>query len=450
MSPKNTAIRLAIVAAALGIAYSAGQSTPAALTMWTWKPSHLDGLQKAAANFTTKTGIPVKIQVFAPQEAYQTKLRAAASTGDLPDVFTDNSGANVFKKATAGLFVELTDKLSPEWKRDFYPNAIESSYVSKDLVEGASKDPKSELKGLKPGQVFSVPILAGNACMIFASKTQLKAAGLNPNVAPRTWEQWVSMIQTTKRKDAQNGGVVTGLKNALTGHFWLYRPMSYLYLGAEKFSARENNKLKWTSPESVETLRLYNQLSDLWMPGVLATDIDPADVAFSQGKAAFDIGGSYTLSFLIDQGMTANDLLIFPIPAPSKAAIKELILQPLSLIDAGVSKDSKNKEAAIQWLRYLTSKEGATTFASSAKDLPATMISTDRNVLGDALASIVASFKPGKAFPTYDFSNQPSGQDVNTPAGNALIKLISKEATPQSAAETIQRAYDDAWKAVGK
>mgnify|MGYP000075899893 CR=1 FL=1 len=146
----------------------------------------------------------------------------------------------------------------------------------------------------------------------------------------------------------------------------------------------------------------------------------------------------------------SNDLLIFPIPAPSKAAIKKLILQPLSLIDAGVSKDSKNKEGAIQWLRYLTSKEGATIFASSAKDLPATMISTDRKVLGDGLASIVASFKPGKAFPTYDFSNQPSGQEVNAPAGNALIKLITKEATPQSAAETIQRAYDDAWKAVGK
>lgn len=423
---------------------------PAKLKMWTWKLAHVTALKQIASEFKAKTGIEVEVEAFNPDETYKTTVKAAANTGDLPDVLSYWSGQNTYELGAAGIFVELTDKVTPEWKSVFYPAAMATSYISKTVVQTAAKDPKSEIKGLKEGQIFTVPYLAGNANLIFANKTKLKEAGLDPTKAPATFEEFIDMLKATKAKDPQNGGLVTGLENPHTGLYWLYRPMAFQYLGPEKFYGRESNKsFKWNSPESLHTLELYHQLSDLWMPGVLSTNIDPADLAFAQGKAAFDVGGTYTLSFVEQQGLKADNILIFPVPAPKGGALKELVMQPMSLIDVGITKDAKNQDAALQWIKFVTSKEGAQTFAKVAHDMPATNIGSDPAVVGEQLASMFKLFKDqGVVYPTYDNTHQPPGQEVLTPQANGLAKLISKETTPDKLADQFTKLYDEAWKAV--
>ncbi len=71
--------------------------------------------------------------------------------------------------------------------------------------------------------------------------------------------------------------------------------------GQETYDAIYNGKDSFANPCAMRVLNFIQSIatSELWMPGVLQTNIDPADVAFSQGKAAFDIGGTYTLGFLL-------------------------------------------------------------------------------------------------------------------------------------------------------
>ena len=102
-------------------------------------------------------------------------------------------------------------------------------------------------------------------------------------------------MKKTVASDAAGGGLVTGLQVPETGYYWLYRPMSYAYLGKDAFYGRQGKDAdpSWDSTDSVKTLSLFDQLTPLWSPGVLALGIDQADQAFAANKAAWDVGGTF-------------------------------------------------------------------------------------------------------------------------------------------------------------
>ena len=130
----------------------------------------------------------------------------------------------------------------------------------------------------------------------------------------------------------------------------------------------------------------------LLLPGCTAKSIDNADQAFANEEAAFDLGGSFTLSNLIAMGKDPNEYIMFPVPALQGSKYTEWKLTPFTLTDLMLSKNVKDKDAALEFMKYITSKEGALLFANNAFCIPAIDLGSDTEKLIPQLKQISLSY----------------------------------------------------------
>jgi ABC-type glycerol-3-phosphate transport system substrate-binding protein len=420
------------------------------LSMWTWKVFHVPGLQKVADAFQASTGVKVTVNAYNPDDAYRTKLATAAQSGGLPDIVSYWSTGQ-WDLASAGKLVELTDKIDDKWKSNFLKGTYDRSSVfpqtGSPSVDACQKDPKCTYKNIKAGQVFSVPMLAGQAFFVYGNKAILKDAGLDPTKPPATTEEWLSMMKTIKEKTG-TAGLVTGVKNADVLHFWVFNPLLITSCGVKTYDNIYNGNDTFENPCAMKVLDWFANMGkeDLWMPGILNTDIDPADVAFSQGKAAFDVGGTYTLGFLVAQGMKPEDIMSFAIPPLEGAAIKKLDVSAFSLIEVGVTTESKHQKEALDFIKFLTSPDQMATFALTTNDFPAVKLTADQVKSSPVLAGLVQSMADHSPF---DDSKAQLLPDSTKILKIGLQQLITGDTTPAALAKAVQTANLDAWKAQG-
>ena len=425
----------------------AEKAAPEELNLWTWKIFHVPGLEAVAKNFEEKTGVKVKVSAFNPDEVYRTKITTAAQSGDLPDILSYWSGGQ-WEMAATDLLVELTDQVDAAWQKDFLPGTYDKrSVMQQDVYDTCQKDEKCTYKNVQVGQSFSVPYLAGQAWFVFANKEILKEAGLDPEKAPATAEEWFEMMKTIKTKTGKPG-LVTGVQNPDVLHFWLFNPLLMMSCGLEVYDAIWNGRDSFTNPCAMKVLNWMNELAtnDLWTPDILQTNIDPADVAFTQGKAAFDLGGTYTLGFLLSQGMKAENILSFAIPAPTDGTYEKLELSAFPLIDAMVTKDSKHQKSALEFLRFLTSPDQMALFAKTTGDFPAVKVPVDPEKVGNVMPGLIAAFGDKSPF------NDSKAEMLEAPSKVLKIGLqqfITKETTPEELAKAIDEANKAAWEERG-
>lgn len=428
-------------------AAEAPAEAPVELTMWTWKIFHVPGLEAIAKNFEDETGIKVTIAAYNPDEVYRTKITTAAQSGDLPDILSYWSGGH-WEMAATDLLVELTDKVDDEWKSNFLPGTFDRhSVFPQDKYDFCQNDPECAYKNIEVGQVFSVPYLAGQAWFVYGNKDLMEKAGLDPNTPPKTADEWLEMMKTIKEK-TDVPGLVTGVQNPDVLQFWVYNPLLITSCGVETYDAIYNGEDSFTNPCSMRVLDWLYEVAqnDLWMPGILQTNIDPADVAFSQGKAAFDVGGTYTLGFLLSQGMDPDNLISFAIPPLEGSEYDKLEISPFPLIDAMVTTDSTHQEEALEFLRFLTSPEQMTVFAKATGDMPAVKVPADPETVGPAMVGLLSALSDWSPF------NDSKAQMLDEPSKVLKIGLqqfITGETTPDDLAVEVDKANEAAWEAHG-
>jgi multiple sugar transport system substrate-binding protein len=263
--------------------------------------------------------------------------------------------------------------------------------------------------------------------VIYANRTKLTEAGLDPANPPKTWEEFVAWLKATHTKDPQNGGLTVGLKSPTTGFNWMLQPLAYAYLGKEGYQALFSNDpaKSWGSANGQQVLDLYNQLTPYWMPGTQTLSIDDADRAFAQGKAAFDLGGTFTLAAIQQGGMDPGDVVYFGVPPAEGGASDDLGLAPLALTGLAVSAQTEKTDAAVKWLKFLTSKEQAGKFAQASLDLPGTDLGADtESALGPHLGAMTGVFGDAEAgaYNPADVSFFAPAY-VDTQAGETLVRM---------------------------
>jgi ABC-type glycerol-3-phosphate transport system substrate-binding protein len=422
-------------------------SSSVSLTMWTWKIAHVPGLKAIAQNFEAKTGIKVKVTAYNPDDVYRTKITTAAQSGDLPDILSYWSSGQ-WDLASNGLLTDITDKVDSNWQRNFLAGTYTStSVVTQTVFDACQKDPKCTYKNIKVGHAYSVPYLAGQAMYVYGNKTLLQQAGLDASNPPKTAEDWLDMMKAVKAKTSA-AGLVTGAKNPGPLDRWLFRPLLMTSCGVETYDNIFNGKDHFTNPCALRVLNWMQQVATdkLWVPDILQTDIDPADLAFSQGKAAFDVGGTYTLSFLLAQGMKSSDIVSFPVPPLQGSVYNQLLVNAVALIDAGVSKDSQHPAEALQFLKFMTQPDQAALFARTVGDLPAVKISSDPAQVGPVIPGILKGISDNSPFIQSKAQPQNDPQDV---LEVGLQQFITGETTPAALAQKVDAANKAAWAAKG-
>jgi multiple sugar transport system substrate-binding protein len=255
------------------------------------------------------------------------------------------------------------------------------------------------------------------------------------------------MMKTVKEK-AGVAGLVTGVQNPDVMHYWLFNPLLMTSCGQEKYDAIYNGNLTFSDPCAIKVLEWMNQIAvnDLWMPNILQTNIDPADVAFSQGKAAFDIGGTYTLGFLVAQGMKPENLLSFSIPPLAGSTYSKLEVSAFALIDTMVTKNSKHQKEALAFIKFLTTPEQMAVFAKAVGDFPAVKVPLDAEKIGPVLLGLMSAFADKSPF---DDSKAQILEEPGKVLKLGLQQFITKETTPADLVKAIDAANKAAWDAKG-
>jgi ABC-type glycerol-3-phosphate transport system substrate-binding protein len=390
------------------------------------------------------------VEAVTPDDVFVSKVQSAAQTNGLPDVLEVHSGGEDLEMGASGLLQDLQGDVNGAWKQRLLPTTQESGVMTQQRIDDAAND--SPFKSAKAGQRFSVGFTAGAFGIVYANKEKLKAAGLDPNTPPKTWEEFLDALKATTGEDSQQGGLSLGLKVSQTGYNWIYQPLAHAYLGKDRFHTlfAKGAAQGFASPDGVKTLDVYSKLTPYWMPGSTTLGIDEADIAFAQGKSAFDVGGTFTLAFLGQNGMTPDKVLTFPIPPSAEGVNKEISMSPLALTGLGVTATTKNRAAALKWIDWLTSPKGAGAVAKESLDLPATDLGADaESLLGADLAALQKYFTgpPESAYDAADVSFFPSDYDQVKP-GDLMVRLTPlQEVSPQQAGTELDKIMGSMWKA---
>lgn len=440
----TTALTLTTLSACGG---SDSGSDSTSLEMWTFKQSHVGALRAAATEFKKETGISVDVEVYTPDDAYTTKVQSAAKTNGLPDVLEVHSDGEDFVLGAAGVTADLQDDIPDAWSGRFQEAIKGSGTVTpQKFKESQAKD--STFKGVEEGQRFSVPLTAGTFGIVYANKKKLADAGITK--APTTWEEFLAAVEATHHKDPRTGGISLGLKVKSTGLTWVLQPLAFAQLGKQAYwdLFGKDKATDFGSANGTKVLSMYDQLTPYWMPGSQTLSIDEADQAFAQGKSAFAVGGTFTLAFLQQNDMTADDVLAFGLPAPKDGAVPDRALGPLALTGLSLTATSEQPENARKWMEFLSGSDVAARFAKESADLPATELGADSaKVLGPALTAMMESFD-GTEETTYDPSRndfRPPGYDQDV-AGEILTNLspLGREAPARTGAK-LRELNSDYW-----
>jgi multiple sugar transport system substrate-binding protein len=443
----------AVVALAAGATACGGSSSASGggktLTMWTFKQTHVKALEAAAAAFKAKTGITVNVTAYTPDATFTSKIQSAAATHSVADVLEVHAGGEDWTFGGAGILTDLVSSVNDAWKARFLSGIADTGLVTASVYQ-KSLQPKSTYVGVKQGQLFSIPFTAGTFGIIYASKSKLTAAGLDPSKPPTTWEQLISWIKATHDKDPQAGGITLGLNVSSTGFDWALEPLAYAYLGKSAYQALfgKDASKAWGSPNGQKVLELYNELTPYWTAGTQTLGIDDADRAFAQGKSAFDIGGTFTMSSIQQDGMNPSDIVAFGLPAAQGSTVTDFKLAPIALTGLSISSQSKNQAADLQWLDFLTTQEQAGAFAQASYDLPGTDLGANAaKLVGPDLSSLESVFGSGdSAYNPGDSTFMGATWDI-TSAGDLVVRMSPlKEQSPAGTNSKLGAFTANTWK----
>jgi ABC-type glycerol-3-phosphate transport system substrate-binding protein len=435
---------LALTGAATGCSPGGDGASGNSLTMWTFKQSHVAALQKAAEGFKQKTGIAVTVEAITPDDAFIARVQAGAQTRSLPDVLEVHTNGDDFTFGAAGLLEDLTEEAT--WTNRYLPSvAAEGTVTERYYKQSQEKDAKTA--GIKLNQRFSLPLTIGTFGIVYANKERLAAAGVTE--PPKRWEDFIATLEAVRKVRPDDGGVSVGFQAPTTGMEWLMQPMAYGELGKSDFAGLFSNNpdKNFSSPNGRSVLETYNQVTPYWMPGTQSLTIDDADIAFAQGKSSFDIGGTFTLAFLAQNGMNADNIVTFPVPSPQGGAVPELSLAPFALTGLSVSATTGNKEGAVKWLDYLAQPDVAAQFAKDALDVPPVDLGGDPTAtLGPVLGAMISSFGSGDdAYNPGDTTYRPPSYDAAVVARSLMELTPLKKADVPTAGAGLTKINNGYW-----
>ncbi|MDO5751599.1 ABC transporter substrate-binding protein [Arthrobacter sp.] len=292
--------------------------------------------------FQDETGVKVNLEVIGWNDL-QTRIQTAVTSGQAPDVL------NIGNTWAASL--QSTGAFLPFDSAAF------------DAIGGKDKFVKTAMDtGGVPGQdPTSVP-LYGLAYGLYYNKAMFKDAGLTP---PTTWEEMAADAKALT-KDGKYGFSLAAGSYTENSHFAFINAAQN---GADFFDA--DGKPTFTSDGIVDGIARYLDL--------MQTDkaVNPSNAQydngtqaindFANGKAAMILSQNNADSSIASQGMKNDEYGVVAFPAPEGG-------KPIATMVAGINmsifKNTKNKDAALEFVKFMTSEATQATLDKSFAALP--------------------------------------------------------------------------------
>jgi multiple sugar transport system substrate-binding protein len=329
---------LAASVAACGSSNKSDSSGPVTLTYWASNQgTSLDNdkqvLQPELDKFAKQTGIKVNVQVIGWPDLLN-RILAAATSGKGPDVLNIGNTWSASVQAT-GAFVPFDD-----------------ATLAKIGGKGRFLGPSLAATGAPGKPPVGVPIY-GQAYGLYYNKKLFAAAGIDH--PPATWTELVADGKKLT-KDGKWGLTLQAGQVTENTH---YAAILGAQQGAQLFDASGKSHL--SSPQEIAAVKQYVDL--------MATDkiVNPSDAEYTDtttslkdvasGKAAMFMNQAAEGSFK-NVGMNLDDLGVAPIPFPDPPPPGSRHVDSfVAGINLSVFKNTKHLDAALKFVKFMTSAE---------------------------------------------------------------------------------------------
>ncbi|MFH1776059.1 MAG: extracellular solute-binding protein [Candidatus Omnitrophota bacterium] len=395
------------------------------IVVWHWMTDREDAFLELARRYEKITGVKVKLELYAPSESYSTKVKAAAQTNTLPDVYSVLGESRDFASfIKAGLIENLTrymDENNNAWRGKLFAKALAMS----EMVEG------NEFQ-VQPG-TYGVPIDCTNIQFLY-NKDLFKQAGLDPENPPKTWPEFIEAGK--KLKAAGIAGVVSGW-----GETWMINSLAddfaWNIMGREKIIKTIKGEVKYTDPDWVKVFTLFKEMRDAEMlaPGIVTMVNKIAEQNFANQRAAIAFNGSWCVNVYYHMNPDLNYAAMLP---PMISENYPCVIWGGAGSSFMVNARSSRKQQAIAFLKWLTDKEQQAYLAKETRNLPA-----NKDSLG-SIPPILAQFADDMDNIIHPRFLPVSERPLVTEAiAKGIQSIIIKEKTPKEVAEDVQRSKNE-------
>lgn len=392
------------------------------LVVWHWMTDRDEAFQELARRYSAETGTDVQFQLYAPSDVYSQKVRVGAQTNSLPDIYgvlgDSRDQANFIEAGHVENLSPYLDAGAPAWKTYFYEEAL-------NTAEFKAGNPFN----IPPG-VYGIPIDVTTIPMIY-NKKLFQKAGLNPNLPPQTWDEF---IEAGKKLKAIG---VTGFVSGWAETWLIYSlatDLAHNVMGTDKMMATFQGRVRYTDPDWVAVLAAFDKMgqANFADPGLVTLGNKAAEQAFASERSAITFNGSWAVN--VYAGMNPNlEYAAFRPPVLSKK------FPPTVWGGAGsvfyVNAKSPSKDLAIGFLKWLSEKNQAAYLVTATKNLPAV------KQVGDGIPPVLKQFADmmkNSIHPNrFSASEDPRVQEVLT---KGIQSILIHEKTPMQVAEEVQKA----------
>ncbi|WBB67771.1 sugar ABC transporter substrate-binding protein [Micromonospora sp. WMMD812] len=305
------------------------------LTMWTRAPLEKQAKLLVDA-YNSSHQNKVKLTVV-PNDDYVAKVGAAAGSGGLPDLFAADI-VYVPNWVSQGLFQDLSTNI----KGLDFKDSINKGHLAAGTVDGKE---------------HVLPFVL-DLSMLFWNKQLFKEAGLDPEKAPATLEEYAAAAKAVQalKKDGVYG-TATGLN---CGGCLVFTWFPSIWAAGGQVFSEDGTESKLADPTAQ---KVYSTWNDLWKSGAVlpasAGETGPTWTApFTEGKVGLMFYPATLLS------STPFDVGVAGIPGPGGGASTFVGGDGI-----GVSKDSKKAAQAWNFLSWMMSEDAQVEVLAKNKDV---------------------------------------------------------------------------------
>lgn len=369
------------------------QAKPITITIWhAWSGSEFDVLKDAISKYTEKYPNVTINQLQVPFDQLKNKFQTAAASGEGPDILVGPA----------------------DWIGDFTKANLISpidSYVDDDFLSHYVKGAIDQVR--LNGKLMAMP-----------ESTECVALVYNKNLVkevPKTTDDMIKLADSLHKGDTY--GLVYNTQ--------FYDTAGYFFANGMKLFDDNYNPIVNQGDGGVKTLEFLKKLAD--DPDIIAAnDYGKADSMFKEGKAAMIINGPWALG---DYAKALGDGNVGVAPMPVSSVSGQPFAPFVNTKDfmINANSDDAHKEAAMDFVKFLTGKDMEQEFFEKAKHIPS---NTDVDTSSDPIINgFITQMKTGVSMPIV-----PEMGAVWDPMQNAIDSVLAGKATPQDAINAAEEA----------
>ncbi|HET6293264.1 MAG TPA: extracellular solute-binding protein [Kribbella sp.] len=408
------ALGLAPALAACGGSDSGGGSSggKTVVRMWSWYSDQEDQWPKLIEKFeAAHSNIKIENRVFGTPDQYLPALQAAVAGGDVPEIFAPHTRALTY--GTGGVSADLKKDLGDDFLKDFFDSANQEYTLD--------------------GKQYAVGWMA-QTFGLFYNPDLLKKAGVGEDEI----ETWDDLIAAAAKIRALGKHPVAISCNPTTSSLDFFLPLvtqvaddPTYYLKLDQLQ----DGLNYEDPKIIQALELNQRIvkGGVFQPGTTGTTGDQLAQIFYSEKAAMLYNGSWTPQGLSKDAPPAFAKKYKVMKTPAIAAGKRHWCANQAGAGWAVSETSKNKDAALEVLKFLYSADQYSPTMNDSNSMPATKSAAGRIEL-PIMKQMTSWLLDGDGCPHIPFG------PGSVAAGDPLSKIFDGTGQPAAVAKEMQQA----------